>query len=170
VKQLLQTGYVARAHGLKGELAVKTFDPSSTGISEVESVLLKLRDGTEQLHKVKTLRNGPQGDLLLTFSKVTTREQAEVLVGSGVFLNRAELDEPEPGEYFFGDLVGLTVHDVNGIHIGEVSEVWSSGPVPNLVIKCVGSKEEIMIPFAEEFVKQIDLAAQKAIVVVPEMT
>jgi 16S rRNA processing protein RimM len=168
VKTLLQTGYIARAHGLKGELAVKTFDPASSAISEVESLTLRLRDGSEQQYTVKTLRNGPQGDLLVTFPNVSTREQAETFVGAGVFLKREELDAPAQGEFFFGDLVDLAVFDVNNIHIGSVTEVWSSGPVPNLVVKRVDGAEELMIPFADDFIKHVDVGAQKITVVVPE--
>src|SRR6185369_10859028 len=44
----LEVGYVARVHGLKGELAVRTFDPDSEALSSVRRIVLRLRSGEER--------------------------------------------------------------------------------------------------------------------------
>lgn len=154
----LKVGYVSRPHGLRGGLVVKTFDPSSTALGEVDRVQLTSKDGVVSEHDVDGLRDGPGGDLLMDLSGLSTREAAEALVGSTVFVNRDELEQPEEGEFFQGDLVGLAAFAPDGRALGTVVEVWSSGPVPNLVLQNAG--EESMIPFAEDFVVKVDLEAR----------
>ncbi len=157
MKQWLEVGYVSRAHGLKGELVIKTFDPSSTVLSEVDTVHLVPRVGPPIDAVFKTLRDSPGSDLLAQFEGVSTRAAAEALVGAKVSVNRDQLDEPDDGEFFQGDLVGLHAVTEDGRSLGIVAEVWSSGPVPNLVLK--NGDAEDMVPFAEDFVVKVDLAA-----------
>lgn len=160
----LKVGYVSRAHGLKGALIIKTFDPTSTAIGEVDRVQLTPKAGASKEFELETLRDGPGGDLLMELEGVHSREAAEALIGSTIAVHRDELDPPEEGEFFQGDLVGLAAVTPDGKPLGTVVEVWSSGPVPNLVIK-QGEQEE-MIPFAEDFVVKVDLE-QKTIVLKP---
>ncbi|MGQ0507289.1 MAG: ribosome maturation factor RimM [Myxococcaceae bacterium] len=155
-------GYVARAHGLDGEVGVKTFDPASNALMEVEGVRLKLRDGTELELTIDSVRD-TQKELLVCFEGVERRAEAERLVGSTVLVDRAKLVEPEEGEFFQGDLVGLTAVNEQGETLGTVAEIWNTGPVPNLVIRAKG-KPELLIPFADEFIPDVDLNAGKLIV------
>ncbi|MBL8922808.1 MAG: 16S rRNA processing protein RimM [Myxococcaceae bacterium] len=154
----LQVGYIARAHGLRGELGVRTFDSASTALGEVDRVQLTTKTGVVSLFALETLRDGPKGDLLMTLAGVRSREAADALVGSTVAVHRAELEPPDDGEVFQGDLIGLEAKTPDGRRLGVVSEVWSSGPVPNLVVK--DGDAEQMIPFADDFVVKIDLEAR----------
>ena len=96
-----------------------------------------------------------------------SRDASEALTGAVISVAREDLEAPAAGEYFQGDLVGLEVVDVEGRRLGRVREVWSSGPVPNLVIDT--DSGELMVPFAEEFVPKVDLSAGRVTVIVPEM-
>lgn len=86
----LKVGYVARAHGLRGELGVKTFDPTSTALGEVERVQLTTKTGEVKLFDLDGLRDAPKGDLLMVLDGVRTREAADALVGSTVAVHRIE--------------------------------------------------------------------------------
>lgn len=157
-KDWLSVGYISRAHGLRGGLVVKTFDPASTALGEVDRVQLTPRDGSPFELELADVREGPGGDLLLVAESITTREAAEALVGAAVAVHREEIDPPEAGSVFQGDLVGLTARTRDGRVLGVVREVFSAGPVPNLVIG--EADAELMVPFADDFVIEIDLAAR----------
>jgi 16S rRNA processing protein RimM len=165
VNDLLEFGYVARAHGLKGEVAVHTHDPASEVFSQVDRVVCRPRSGGEKTLEIDDAREGPKGDVLVFFKGVRTREAAEALVGATLLAHRDELDEPEEGEFFQGDLVGLTAKSPEGETLGTVKELAETGPVPNLVITG-GPRGELMIPFAEDFVVEVKLD-EKLIVVKP---
>ena len=166
MEALLQLGYVSRAHGLNGEVVVRTFDPGSEALFEVEQVVLKPRSGNEQTLTLAEVRSGPRGDLIVSFEDVSGRQRAEHLVGSAVFVRREDLEPPGEGEYFQGDLVGLKAFDEAGEELGTVAEVWSTGPVPNLVIR--GVVGELIVPFADEFVPKVEMEAGRVIVKKPE--
>ena len=163
---LLQVDYVARAHGLSGELGVRTFDPASQALLDVDRLVLRLKDGTQAEWEVDSIRPA-QKELLLGLAGVTDRSAAERLVGATVLVFREDLHAPEAGEYFQGDLVGLEAVDEEGRSLGKVEEVWSSGPVPNLVIRGPG-REELLVPFAEAFVPSVDVAGGRLTVRPPE--
>jgi 16S rRNA processing protein RimM len=162
VKTHLELGYVRAAHGLKGEVSVRTHDPASSALDEVERVWVHPRVGPDRELAIESLRDAPKGDLLVAFVEIQTREDAEALVGATVFAFREDLQAPADGEFFQGDLVGLLAVDPQGVALGTVEEIWNSGPVPNLVIR--GPRGELMVPFVDEFVPVVDLAARRVVV------
>jgi 16S rRNA processing protein RimM len=162
VKPHLELGYVRAAHALKGEVVVRTFDPASETLYEVERVLVRRRDGAEVVLELEAVSGAPKGDLLVAFVGIENRPAAEKLVGGTLLAFREDLGELAEGEVFQGDLVGLTAVDPEGNTLGTVEEVWNSGPVPNLVIR--GGAKELMIPFVDEFVPEVDLEKRRVVV------
>ncbi|WP_224366503.1 ribosome maturation factor RimM [Hyalangium versicolor] len=163
---LLELGYVARAHGIRGEVAVRPFDPGSETLAAVERVRVRTRAGQERDLAIESLRPTPKEDIV-AFEGVETREDAEGLVGSKVFVYREDLEPPADGEYFQGDLVGLTAVDEAGQELGKVVEIWATSEVPNLVIRGPG-KPEVIVPFADEFVPSVDVPGGRIVIKPPE--
>lgn len=162
----LELGYVARAHGIQGEVAVRPFDPGSETLDTVKRVRVRTRAGEEREMRIESLRPTPKEDIVV-FVGVETREEAEALVGSTVFVYREDLEPPAEGEYFQGDLVGLTAVDEAGQELGKVAELWATGEVPNLVIRGPG-ESELIVPFADEFVPSVDIPGGRIVIRPPE--
>jgi 16S rRNA processing protein RimM len=162
----LEVGYVCRAHSLSGEVAVRTHEASSTSLLDVKRLLLRPRTGPERVLAIAQVRPTPK-ELLVRLEGVAGREAAEALVGAKVLVFREDLSAPSEGEYFQGDLVGLTARTEAGEVLGRVEELWSTGEVPNLVIRG-GPGGELMVPFADDFVTQVDLEAGILVVRPPE--
>lgn len=163
---LLEFGYVARAHGIHGEIAIRAFDPGSETLDAVERLRVRTRSGEEREVLIESLRPTPKEDIL-ALEGVETREAAEALVGATVFVYREDLEPPAEGEYFQGDLVGLTAVDEAGQELGKVVEIWNTGEVPNIVIRAEG-KPELIVPFADEFVPTVDVPGGKLVIRPPE--
>jgi 16S rRNA processing protein RimM len=163
---LLELGYIARAHSLKGEVGLRTFDPGSQTLDSVERVLVRTRSGEERVLKVEGVRPTPKENLV-SFEGVDSREAAEALVGSTVLVYREDLEPPAEGEYFLGDLMGLSAVDEAGNALGKVVEIWETGEVPNLVIRG-GKGAELVVPFADEFVPTVELEAGRIVIRPPE--
>jgi 16S rRNA processing protein RimM len=168
LKPHLELGYVARAHGLHGELAIRSFDPASTTLEEVDRVILRAKDGTERELAIEALRQASK-ETLVVLEGVRGRAAAEALKGATVLVFREDLEPPADNEFFQGDLVGLAAFDPEGRPLGTVEALWETGPVPNLVIRQEG-KEELVVPFADEFVPEVDLAQGRLVVRPPEWT
>lgn len=152
----LVVGYVARAHGITGELGVRTFDVGSEALDDVERLVLRGRDGAEREFTVLASRPAAK-EVLLTLDSIESRSAAEALRGSTVLVYREDIPPPAEGEYFQGDLVGLRAVSPENEPLGTVEEVWNAGPVPTLVIR--GDRGELLVPFADEFVPEVDLKA-----------
>jgi 16S rRNA processing protein RimM len=161
-RPLLELGYVARAHGIQGEIAIRTFDTASEALDEVERISVRTRAGEERVLRIEDVRPTPKENIV-ALEGVDSREAAEALVGSAVFVYREDLEPPEDGEFFQGDLVGLTAVNESGQALGQVAEIWNTGEVPNLVIRGEGTPE-LIIPFADEFVPTVDVAGGKIVV------
>ena len=161
----LQVGYVAKAHGLRGEVVIRTFDPASQVLFDVERVWVRRRDGTELELRIEDARSTAK-ELIVAFEEIRGREEAEALVGATVFVLREELEAPKQGEYFQGDLLGLQAVSEDGRPLGKVEEIWTTGEVPTLVIR--QRDEELLVPFAEDFVGEVDIEGRRIVVRPPQ--
>jgi 16S rRNA processing protein RimM len=96
--------------------------------------------------------------MVLKFAGVDSISQAETLVGCELQVLGSERAELEPGSAYVSDLTGCTVFD--GEHeIGKVADVqFGAGEAPLLVVK--GAKE-YEIPFAEAYLKNVDLVQKR---------
>jgi 16S rRNA processing protein RimM len=89
----LEVGYIARAHGLKGEVAVCTHDPESNVLGEVERVWLVPLSGAPRAHRVASRRRGTR-EWLLRLSEVGGRDASAALRGAKVAVFREDLPPP----------------------------------------------------------------------------
>ncbi len=165
-QSLLQCAVVSGVHGLRGELVVRPFDPASEALSQCTRAVARLRDGTRMTLKLESVRPHRLGTRLVHVHGVTNRTQATPLHGATLFVFREDLPAPAPGEYFQGDLIGLSASSDSGEYLGEVTGLESYGPTPNVVIRHGDS--ELVVPFAEDFVVEVDLADGRIIVRVPQ--
>lgn len=86
---------------------------------------------------------------------VGDRDAAAALVGSEIAVDRADMPEPAEGEYYWVDLVGLTVETVDGVALGRVQRLMETGANDVLVVQ--GDRERL-VPFVlEQVVKDVDL-------------
>jgi 16S rRNA processing protein RimM len=154
----LKIGFVARAHGLRGELRVHLFAPESTTLFDVERIWL----GGEE-RAIKAIRP-TTGAVLLTIDGVADRDAAEALQGKEIEVERSDVTLEE-GEYLLSDLPGCLVVDEKGGEVGRVAEVIS-GAQPILVIH--GPAGEVMLPAVAAFVRSVDIPARRIEVELPE--
>jgi 16S rRNA processing protein RimM len=156
---------IGRAHGIKGEVtvevrtdepelrlapgAVLATDPPSAG---------PLTIATGRVHS---------GRLLLRFEGVSDRNGAEALRNTLLIaeIDPEELPEGED-EYYDHQLIDLDVVTEDGTEVGRITEI-SHLPSQDLFIVERPDGSEVMIPFVEEIVTDIDLAEQKAVITPP---
>jgi 16S rRNA processing protein RimM len=152
----LEVGFVAHAHGLRGELELRTHDPQSQVLTQVSRVWLQRADETGHERRLAECRPTARG-WLAKLEGVEGREAAEALRGTAVFVFRADLPPPRESdeEYFQGDLVGLHAVDEQGRPLGTIEALASHGPVPNLVVR-TREGAELLIPFAADFVLRVE--------------
>jgi 16S rRNA processing protein RimM len=111
-----------------------------------------------------------KGGVVLHFAGVDSISAAEALVRLVVAIPRAERAALEEGEAYISDLIGCALVDVAGgepVRVGEIEDVdRSAGPVPLLVVG--GEQGEILVPWAKDYLRRIDLDGRRVEMALPE--
>ncbi|MFE7617118.1 ribosome maturation factor RimM [Streptomyces sp. NPDC057496] len=156
---------IGRAHGIKGEVTVEVRTDEPELRLAPGAVLATEPAGTGPL----TIETGRvhSGRLLLRFEGVRDRTAAEALRNT---LLIAEVDPDElpedPEEFYDHQLMDLDVVLADGTAVGRISEITHL-PSQDLFIVERPDGSEVMIPFVEEIVTEIDLEEQRAVIVPP---
>jgi 16S rRNA processing protein RimM len=113
-----------------------------------------------------------KGGVVLKFADVNSISDAEQLKGWEVQVPREQRTKLEPGAEYVSEIVGCDVW-INGGQrfLGRISEVqFGTGEAPLLVVKLpvCAVQNEVLVPFAEEFVKKFDVAAKRINMELPE--
>ncbi|PZQ74218.1 MAG: ribosome maturation factor RimM, partial [Variovorax paradoxus] len=95
-------------------------------------------------------------------AEVPDRTAAEALRGARVFVPRSSFPTPGDDEYYWVDLIGLSVVNRESVALGTVRELMANGPQTTLVLAAEqdGKAVERLIPFVAAFVDKVDLAGR----------
>lgn len=111
-------------------------------------------------YPLQTLRQQGKG-WVVKLTGIDNRNAAEALVGSYFGAPRGDLPATDPGEYYWADLIGLTVVNEQQETLGQVSEMLESGAHAVMVVT-EGTGEaavERLLPFVGQVVKSVDVPA-----------
>ena len=150
---LVIIGPVVGTHHLTGTVKVNSIFEEFVVIV-VERVLLEKGD-VRKLLTIKNAKRLNEKKLIINFVEINNIEQAKEINGFQIKIRRDLLPEKNENEFYIKDLLGIDVYE-NDEKIGEVLDVMETAAHEILIIKDTISKEEIMIPFIEQFVEEID--------------
>lgn len=153
-------GAIASPHGVRGTLRVK---PAGSG-RHLREGISPVVDGERR--RILKARETPKG-FLVDLEGVHGRDAAAGLRGTEMFLDRSELDAPEEGEFYVGDLVGLDAYDGSGTRLGEVLDLYPT-PAHDVLVVQDEDGEEHYVPFTHEHVPEVDPEAGRVVVNLPE--
>ncbi len=122
MSQLVCIGQIINVHGVKGAVKIKSYLSNPMDIGSFESVTDQKQ---KRLFKIKAL-NQKQGIVLARIQGIETRDEAETLKGISLYIERAQLPKEKADEYYYCDLIGLTVYN-QGKVFGKVLSVENFG-------------------------------------------
>ena len=147
-------GKISGVQGVQGWLKVFSYTRPIENIFQYEN--WKLMRKSEQILSVNVLAQKRQGKkLLVKLDEVSDRDVAEGLVGLEVGIDQSELPALE-NEYYWRDLIGLTVNDTHGVKLGDVFDLMETGANDVLLLKDSKGKS-LAIPYVPEVVIKVDL-------------
>lgn len=158
---MLHAGTINGVYGIKGWVKVHALTDPVSNILSYDSWKLKRRGSLES----SELEDGrPHGKgLIVKLAGVDTRDDAEKLRGTEIWVAASALPELEPGEYYWHQLLGLRVwcdHGGDQLLLGEIDYLIDTGANDVMVVKsCDGSVDdrERLVPFLmEQVVRSID--------------
>ena len=149
--EIVQMGQISGAHGILGWVKIHSDTEPREAIFEYQPWLL----GTD-LKTVKLVDGRRQGKYLVAkLEGVSDRETAESLQGQVIAIYRNQLPKLPRSQYYWADLIGLSVRNQEGVELGMIREILATGANDVLVVQ--GDKERL-IPFvARQFVVDVDL-------------
>jgi 16S rRNA processing protein RimM len=168
-EELVQVGTIGKPHGLRGEVVIHPatdfpharFAPGATLLVRRGEALDTLTIVSARFHKDRPL---------VTFTGVTTIEQAEALGRPALWVRAADRPAAPDGQFYHDALIGCRVETVAGDAIGAVTRIDETGGVPLLVVGAEhgAARDEVLIPLAEAICRVIDPAARRIVIDPPD--
>ncbi|MGB9616167.1 MAG: ribosome maturation factor RimM [Desulfomonilaceae bacterium] len=144
-------GKVIKAFGIKGELRVRPYTESLEAFQS--SLRLEIGGSVFEVVHVRPHK----GDVLVALAGVEDPETAKTLSGLLVRTEADSLPEKEDDEYYWFELEGLRVVTLDGRELGVVHHLFATGA--NDVVEVHGPKGEILLPWIDDVIERVDLAA-----------
>lgn len=157
LEQWVPVGKVNGLFGVKGWIKVFSDTQPRENILTYSPWYLK-RKGEWQEFKLLTGQAHGKG-VIAHLSGCTDRDVAAELIGSEIAIRREQLPRPSPGEYYWSDLKGLKVINLEGIELGHIDSMLETGANDVMVVlgnndgkagKGKKGKRERLIPFVTE--------------------
>ena len=121
-KQQILVGKIVAPQGVRGEVRVQTYTAAPTDLRDLS--VFSSRFGSGAFHFVRAI---PASSVIVArIDGIDNRNDAELLRGTELFINRSDLPELNDGEYYQADLIGMHVVR-DGIELGVVDNIQNYG-------------------------------------------
>ncbi|MEO8406904.1 MAG: ribosome maturation factor RimM [Oxalobacteraceae bacterium] len=161
---LVLVGYVSGAYGIHGWVRIKPYSPDADALLSTKTWWLD----RPEMRDVDVMQAKLHGDdVVAQLVGVSGRDAAEALKGTAIQIPRSHFPALAEDEFYWVDLIGLDVKDLEGMPLGIVRDLMSNGAHPILRVAVADPQvkdavpRELLIPFVDQFVKSVDLQARK---------
>jgi 16S rRNA processing protein RimM len=151
---LVQVGFVTGAYGVAGAFRVRPFSDDAAALLKVKTWWLDKPAMREVKVRGAKLHGG---DVVTQLDGLADRDVAEALKGASVFIAKSLFPALPENEYYWADLIGLDVVNLQGEALGKVADMMHNGAQSILrVAPGEEGAQERLIPFVDHFVKTVD--------------
>jgi 16S rRNA processing protein RimM len=155
-------GVIGRPHGVRGLVRVTSYADDLTAygpLSDGAGRRYVLHWSGEGVAEIAELCSG-------TEVRVADRTAAAKLVNTQLYVDRAQLPEPDDDEFYLADLVGLIARDAKGTNLGTISAVHDYGAGASLEVER-DDGSSLVVPFTRTSVPEIDVTAGHVVIAPP---
>lgn len=156
--RLVTLGQVVGVHGVKGGIKIVSHTRPRDNIFSYPQWWLRQPGRDWQSYELKGGRQQGKG-LVAELSDVSDRDAARNLMGAEIAIERGELPALPAGEYYWCDLIGLTVRRDNGELLGQVIDLEETGANDVLVVQDTAGRERLIPYVMGHVVLTVDLEA-----------
>lgn len=160
-----QLGYIAKVHGLHGEVGIVLDVDYPEQYEDLKSVFLEQKSRLVPYfleHFVVSHSN----KVLAKFEDCDSVEDAEKLVGSALYLPLSQLTKLNEDQYYYHELIGFEVLDQKLGKIGEVKVVYDLETQDLLGVDHKG--KEVLIPIQDQILLKVDKVDKKVYCQLPD--
>jgi 16S rRNA processing protein RimM len=146
-------GQVSGLYGVKGWVKVFSYSEPRQGIIDYNPLYLAIGGEWQPLQVEEACPHGK--GIILRFAGYTNRDEASALLGCDIAVLREQLPPLGPGQYYWADLQGLQVINLEGVALGSVAYLFATGANDVVVVK---GERERLIPFLQgDVIMAVDL-------------
>ena len=157
---LVVVGAILGAHGVRGDVRVKSFTAEPEAVFDYAPLL---SEHGETL--IEPVRARPAKDhFVITPESPRQKEDWDGLKGTILYVPRARLPEVEEDEFYIEDLIGLDVFGGGNEKLGRVKAVLNHGAGDLIEIQCEHQRKPVLVPFTLVDVPVVDLARARIVV------
>ncbi|MBM4276918.1 MAG: 16S rRNA processing protein RimM [Deltaproteobacteria bacterium] len=146
-------GRVVKPHGVRGKIKVDYFGEDIDRFLLYQKIFIKDNLGKPESFEVLEVTPQPPR-LILRLKGIERIEETEGLIGKEILVRREDLPEPEEGEYYWFEILGMVVETEKGRRIGTVKKIFPTGSHDVYVVE--GKRGEIFLPATEGVIQNID--------------
>lgn len=165
--EFLNVGKIVNTHGIWGEVRVISQTDFPEERYRKGQRLTLFRENKAPLELTVAGHRKHKNFDLLTFEGYPTINDVEPLRDGILKVSKDELSELTENEYYYHEIIGLTVIDEQARELGKIKEILSPGANDVWVVQRKG-KKDALIPYIESVVKQIDLDKGEVHIEIPE--
>jgi 16S rRNA processing protein RimM len=168
LNDLIELGAISEAQGLQGQVKVRPHSSDPVALLSSKAVWLSLiprreagvSASVEQAsltqYNIKSAKMH-SGNVVLALEGVSDRDQALALKGARILVPRDTFPKAETDAYYWVDLIGCQVINLQNESLGEVLDVTENGAHGVIAIGDPTSKEtKYLVPFVKEVVQNVD--------------
>ena len=158
---LIPVGKITGTHGIKGMLKVYSFSGNIESLQVAHTVTLKSKEGKLKEFGLKSVT--PHADkLMIGLKGLDEIDLVLPLVGSEICLLRSQLPIPEDNEYYWFDLIGITVVTIDGEELGTIVDIFETGSSDIYVVR--SAEREYLIPAIADVISSVDLEGGRMLI------
>ena len=154
-------GRLGAPHGVRGWLHVKSYTSPPSNLLDYAPWYVRAAHGAVDWQVVDVIQVRPHGDSFVAHLKgLQDRSEAERWRGREIAVATSEFPPSGQEEVYWHQLVGCQVFNDSGL-LGEVVELIETGANDVLVVRRTGRKDDLLVPFADPYIKALDVALKQ---------
>ena len=157
-------GWIAKPHGLKGEVTVMLEEDAPDDLAVLGSVFLEQNNRLVP-YFIQSV-SGHKNKAFVKFEDVETIEAAEKIAKQSIYLDKALRPKSGRGEFYDDEILGFEIHDEEKGLLGKIIDVMQAGPNRLLVLEYLS--KEVLIPINAPFITNVNKTKKRISVALPE--
>ena len=156
--EYFEIGQIVNTFGIKGMVKIKPFTDDINKFDKFKKIYIK-KENTKKEYQIEEVKYHKQM-VLMKLKGINTPEEADLLRGSYLIINREDEEPLEEGEYYIVDLLGAEVYTDEDVLLGKLEDIYNTGSNDIYVVKDELGKQ-VLLPAISDVIKNIDIKNKK---------
>ncbi len=151
-KEYIEIGYIPDAHGIHGQVKIRMEVQDINDYKNLKSVFLAKKGAQPTSFSIEKISFKNSNEGILAIKGIETREDAEALIGSTLFISENQLPKLEEGRFYYFEVIGFRIKDNKMGELGTIEDILEM-PGNDIIVMNYQNKE-VLIPIV--FVGEVD--------------